>query len=66
MDRLDEHLSCLTLAPDRPLRQASDTCWGHEPAFERVLANPAHIKNVPGRKTDVKDAEWVDLPEAAK
>jgi len=24
-----------------------------------VLANPAHIKNVPGRKTDVKDAEWI-------
>ena len=23
------------------------------------LANPAHIKNVPGRKTDVKDAEWI-------
>src|SRR4051812_10110457 len=27
-------------------------------AFELVLANAAHIKNVPGRKTDVKDAEW--------
>jgi transposase len=27
--------------------------------FELVLANAAHIKNVPGRKTDVKDAEWV-------
>jgi transposase len=25
--------------------------------FELVLANAAHIKNVPGRKTDVKDAE---------
>lgn len=24
-----------------------------------VLANPQHIKNVPGRKTDVKDAEWM-------
>ena len=24
-----------------------------------VLANPHHIKNVPGRKTDVKDAEWI-------
>ena len=30
-----------------------------ESAFELVLANPAHIKNVPGRKTDVKDAEWI-------
>src|SRR5215831_5724340 len=27
--------------------------------FELVLANAAHIKNVPGRKTDVKDAEWI-------
>jgi transposase len=27
--------------------------------FELLLANAAHIKNVPGRKTDVKDAEWV-------
>ena len=24
-----------------------------------VLANPQHIKNVPGRKTDVKNAEWI-------
>ena len=24
-----------------------------------VLANPQHIKNVPGRKTDLKDAEWI-------
>src|SRR5215471_8393937 len=27
--------------------------------FELVLANAAHIKNVPGRKSDVKDADWV-------
>jgi transposase len=24
-----------------------------------TLANPAHIKNMPGRKTDVKDAQWI-------
>jgi hypothetical protein len=24
-----------------------------------VLANAKHIKFVPGRKTDVKDAEWI-------
>jgi len=30
--------------------------------FQLVLANAAHVKNVPGRKTDVSDAEWlVDL-----
>jgi len=28
-------------------------------SFELVLANAAHIKNVPGRKTDVKDADWI-------
>ncbi len=27
--------------------------------FELVLGNAAHIKNVPGRKTDVKDAVWL-------
>jgi transposase len=27
--------------------------------FELVLGNAAHIKNVPGRKTDVKDAAWL-------
>lgn len=30
-----------------------------ESGFERVLANAAHIKNVPGRKTDVNDAMWI-------
>jgi transposase len=24
-----------------------------------VLANPAHVKNIPGRKTDVKDCQWL-------
>jgi transposase len=26
---------------------------------EVILVNAAHVKNVPGRKTDVKDAEWL-------
>jgi len=30
-----------------------------EPVCALILANPGHIKNVPGRKTDVKDAEWI-------
>ncbi len=30
---------------------------GH--GFELLLVNPAHIKNVPGRKTDVNDATWI-------
>jgi transposase len=28
-------------------------------AFEIVVANAQHIKKVPGRKSDVKDAEWI-------
>ncbi len=27
--------------------------------FELMVANAAHIKNVPGRKTDVNDATWI-------
>src|SRR2546425_1375180 len=30
-----------------------------EGQFEVLLANAQHIKTVPGRKTDVKDAEWI-------
>ncbi|HJV32253.1 MAG TPA: IS110 family transposase [Bacillales bacterium] len=30
-----------------------------ESNFQLVLANARHVKNVPGRKTDVKDAEWL-------
>ncbi len=27
--------------------------------FELMVVNAQHLKNVPGRKTDVKDAEWI-------
>jgi hypothetical protein len=30
-----------------------------EAAFELVLANAAHVRNVPGRKSDVNDATWL-------
>ena len=30
-----------------------------EGAFELLLANASHVKTVPGRKTDVKDAQWL-------
>ena len=30
-----------------------------EGQFDLLLANAAHIKHVPGRKTDVKDSEWL-------
>ncbi len=30
-----------------------------EGQFELIVGNAQHIKNVPGRKTDVKDCEWI-------
>jgi transposase len=30
-----------------------------EEHFELIVGNAQHIRNVPGRKTDVKDAEWI-------
>jgi transposase len=30
-----------------------------EDAFECWVLNARHLRNVPGRKTDVKDAEWI-------
>ncbi len=30
-----------------------------EDGFEVIVGNARHIKNVPGRKTDVKDSEWL-------
>jgi len=30
-----------------------------EGEFELIVANAAHIKNVPGRKTDINDAMWI-------
>jgi transposase len=30
-----------------------------EGGFELIVGNARHMKNVPGRKTDIKDAEWI-------
>ena len=30
-----------------------------EGEFEVILVNAQHVKNVPGRKTDIKDSEWL-------
>ena len=30
-----------------------------EGAFTVIVGNASHMRNVPGRKTDVKDAEWI-------
>ena len=44
--------------------ESTGVCWKpvwHIPKglFELVLGNAAHIRNVPGRKTDVNDATWI-------
>lgn len=33
--------------------------WILEEGFKVLLVNAAHIKNVPGRKTDAKDGSWI-------
>src|SRR5207249_8997150 len=30
-----------------------------EERFELIVGNASHMKNVPGRKTDVKDSQWI-------
>ena len=37
-------------------RPAYAVLEGH---FELIVGNARHIRNVPGRKTDVKDSEWI-------
>lgn len=57
-DWLDEH-QCTHVA-----MEATGVYWKPvwhvlEQQFDLVLANAAHIKNVPGRKTDANDAMWI-------
>ena len=41
-------------------RAASRPYWAIlEDDFDCLLVNARHVKNLPGRKTDVKDAEWL-------
>ena len=37
-----------------------------EDRFECWLLNAHHLRNVPGRKTDVKDSEWICQLVAAR
>ena len=44
--------------------ESTGVCWKPvynllEDEFTVMVVNAAHIKTVPGRKTDVKDAEWI-------
>jgi len=53
------------LSEERPSEDEGDTgalrlsLTSFEEQFDLLLANATHIKNVPGRKTDVKDSEWI-------
>ena len=41
----------------RPIYEAIEE---HSPYYESIIvANAHHMRNLPGRKTDVKDAEWI-------
>ena len=31
----------------------------YEMGFDQILVNPLHIKQMPGRKSDAKDAQWI-------
>src|SRR5512144_1546754 len=46
---------CTHVAMDRRLLEAGLAADG----FALILANAAHVKNVPGRKTDIADAAWL-------
>jgi transposase len=44
--------------------EATDVYWqpvyaALEASFTVIVGNASHMRNVPGRKTDVKDAEWI-------
>src|SRR6266478_4860251 len=54
-----------TESTDAPAMEATGIYWKPvwhilaDGEFQLVLANSAHVKNVPGRKTDVNDATWL-------
>jgi transposase len=45
--------------------ESTSTCWVPiwdilwEDGFDLKLVNPLHIKQMPGRKSDAKDAQWI-------
>lgn len=56
-----EHVSCIVMESTsdywKPYYYALEDLI--ESGVELILANAAHVKNVPGRKTDVNDATWL-------
>jgi len=41
----------------QPIYEALETAYNGE--MELLVVNAQHMKNVPGKKTDIKDAEWI-------
>jgi len=56
---------CLQIAPEVVVMESTGIYWKSPHAWlERaglkcIVVNAHHVKNVPGRKTDVKDCEWI-------
>ena len=41
----------------RPVYEVIEECAGH---YEQLMVvNVHHMRNLPGRKNDIKDAEWI-------
>ncbi len=61
--RLREHL--ITAGVTLVVMEATGDYWKpffyllENGPFEVMLVNPAHARNIPGRKTDVSDAQWL-------
>ena len=62
-DRSDERLPRLTLSPDRPPRQPSDTRWGHE-FGSRSPRNPPSERTDPAGPAEVPAIRSSRAPEA--
>jgi transposase len=55
---VDEHVTCVVM-------EATGEYWKpfyyvlEDAGFDLILANARHVKNIPGRKSDVSDATWL-------
>lgn len=42
-----------------PIYNVLESIFYEEDQINIIVANPHHMKNVPGKKTDIKDAHWI-------
>ena len=58
-----EETDCRTIAMEstgiywQPVYETLEDCFGGD--IEMLVVNARHMKNVPGKKTDMRDAEWI-------